>query len=664
MQNLIAKGAGVVVAIALFVGVAVPAANALTSSELVELLISIGVIPSENADAARDALGTTTTTTGSADYCTVAAESSFTTGKTGASVVALQDILIDEGYLTIPAGVSKGYFGSLTQEALASYQVNEMGVAGATGYYGPISQNHFSDMCQTVGDDDSDEDDSDEDDSVTLRGGAGDIDDVEFISSYNNEEVGEDEEDVVVAGYEVEAAEGSDIAIRAITLDFDMVTGAGDQDDDFEDYAEEVSVWFDGDEVARVDADEFDDDNSYRKSLTLDSGVVIEEEEEGDLLVAVSGIRNLDSDNEEIDWSVALDSIRFEDAQGAVITTSDAGDDMEVGREFSFETFSSAANAEMKVSLSDDDYVNESHVIEVDDNDETDGEEVLSFEVEVEGDSDLEIDDLVVDFTTDEDDLNDVISSAYLFMDGDEVGSENITSEDATDVPVTFDDLDLTLDAGDTYVFTVEVDFEEIDADFEEGTTLKAEITEDEIEDWDIEDEAGDDLADGDRTGSAIGEDHGLYSVGIMVDNVEVDREKTLSCDGTCGAGENEQAQFTYEFDVTAFGGDIYIDDVVETGAEDGHLYTLNGVGGTAAETISSTADDAGVSTWKIEEGETETFTITINYTADADEFVQIDLTDIQWNDEDVVEGGAGNEQYDFNMDIFESDPIFLNSEN
>jgi hypothetical protein len=154
---------------------------------------------------------------------------------------------------------------------------------------------------------------------------------------------------------------------------------------------------------------------------------------------------------------------------------------------------------------------------------------------------------------------------------------------------------------------------------------------------------------------------HELRTAGIIISNVSVTEVKTVTCDGACGAGVGEQAQFTFEFDVEAFGSDIFIDDNVEV-AGDGHLFEIVTGGGGTSDVITSTAPAAGTSTWEVAENTTETFTITINYTADAAEFVSANVLAIQWNDADVIEGGAGNEQYDFSMEDFESDPIFLNA--
>ncbi len=59
-------------------------------------------------------------------------------GMEGTDVVSLQTFLEAGGFLKMPAGVAKGYFGGATSRALAAYQKSK-GI-DATGYFGPLTR--------------------------------------------------------------------------------------------------------------------------------------------------------------------------------------------------------------------------------------------------------------------------------------------------------------------------------------------------------------------------------------------------------------------------------------------------------------------------------------------------------------------------------------------
>ena len=73
----------------------------------------------------------------------------LTFGATGADVTALQQTLVSEGYLTMPAGVAYGYFGKLTQTALIKYQ-KAKGISPAAGYFGPITRKAINSAVETT----------------------------------------------------------------------------------------------------------------------------------------------------------------------------------------------------------------------------------------------------------------------------------------------------------------------------------------------------------------------------------------------------------------------------------------------------------------------------------------------------------------------------------
>jgi hypothetical protein len=64
-------------------------------------------------------------------------------GDSGDSVASLQTILEQKGFLTMPAGVAKGYFGAMTRDALARYQAS-VGITPAQGYFGPKTRARIS----------------------------------------------------------------------------------------------------------------------------------------------------------------------------------------------------------------------------------------------------------------------------------------------------------------------------------------------------------------------------------------------------------------------------------------------------------------------------------------------------------------------------------------
>ena len=565
----------------------------------------------------------------------------LTIGASGAEVTRLQNWLIGKGY-SIPAGAT-GYFGAQTAAAVGAYQ-SANGISPAVGYFGPMTRAKVNaSLGGSTGGDTGGDTGSDSD----LEGGAGSIDSYTLISSLNNEEVGEDEEDVEVAGLEIEVDDGSDIELTAVRLVFDEGTAASD----FEDYAAEVSIWLDGEEVARVDGDEFNDDNSWTKTVSLDGGAVIDAGDTGELVVAISGIGNLDSADATDTWTVDFTSVRFRDADGATIS-----EDPSTGtRTFSFQTFANAANVELKVSLTDDaDEINDGHVVNIHADNDTDGVEILAFTLEAEGDSDLEVKDLPVEFFTSEDYVSDVITTVYLFADGDQIGSETVSSSTAANQSITFSDIDYTVDAGEEVEFTVEVDIQDVSATLASGTTIRAEIGATERAAADVEDESGENLASGDRTGTAIGEAHGLYDSGIMVEFVSASESVTSPETGA------DRGTFVVTFDVTAFDSDAYVDNsapLAAGGSGESDL-TITGTGTVIATITSPSGATAGTDGFQVKEGKTERFSITTNITATADGFFAVALGSIAY----ALTDADATTYYSFNLDEFKTDNVYLDT--
>ena len=96
----------------------------------VVILATAGIIAPSLASATE-----MTTNTSASVSASMVSESDLMLGGEGDNVVWLQNWLETKGYLVMPQGVAKGYFGKLTKRALMAYQ-GEAGLP-STGYFGP-----------------------------------------------------------------------------------------------------------------------------------------------------------------------------------------------------------------------------------------------------------------------------------------------------------------------------------------------------------------------------------------------------------------------------------------------------------------------------------------------------------------------------------------------
>jgi hypothetical protein len=213
-----------------------------------------------------------------------------------------------------------------------------------------------------------------------------------------------------------------------------------------------------------------------------------------------------------------------------------------------------------------------------------------------------------------------------------------------------------TLDNGDTLAFT-----------------LGEEQTDD--SDFDAEDEAGEDLADGDVSGSVSSGTFELRSAGPMVTFVSAAETVTT---GT--SASDDVGTFTIKYNVEAFGDTIYVDDSSApttastipdaTVATDGVRYVLD-FGGTAtvptaayySDAVTYTTSggaEAGSNAVELEEGEDADFTLTVsktNYAGSPAGLYRVLLKTIGWATTDTTTFNV----YDFNLEDFKTDYESLN---
>ncbi len=534
--------------------------------------------------------GSSVTTTSAAFTagCTSAAGYSSTTGKACAAVAAT----------TLPAGCTSATgFSPTTGKACVAVAATTLpaGCTSATGFSTTTGSKCDSTATAPVTD-------------GALTGGVGTIEDADFISSLNNEEVGEGADDVQVVGYTIEADNGSDIKITSAKVLFEEMGGVGS--DDLDDYATEVSVWFDGKKVGSVDVDDMSENSGVWSSSIALSGAIIRAGEEEKLIIAVTAANSIDSGDlgtVNNDWEVQVESVRFTDADGAISTEGDF--DFGTDRDFFFDTFASAEGVEL--TINDEGTPSETST-EVD---EDGGSEVTLLIGELEADgSDILVTELSVEITPDGASSEEIASRYILIIDGDEVASvdadecddvDNECSDDDNDVATyVFGDFEVTVKDGKTLVFSVVAELNEIDGgDFIQGDSLTARVDADALEA-----EAGsDDLTTDELSGIAQGEEQSFYEEGHSA--VLVEDSSSASASGNVGT-------FVFVLDITAFGeSDVDLDvgdfdiDVYSDGID-----TSTSVSGVLSNHQSNITKVGGTYTWNDETGKI-TLTVYISTT-------------------------------------------------
>jgi peptidoglycan hydrolase-like protein with peptidoglycan-binding domain len=673
MRNISVKLAGAFVAVAF--AFSASSALALTQAQtdsIIGLLEGFGVDAATVANVRATLSGQPTSGGGSSSGSSSAAcgpyTSDLTMGSTGPQVINLQTYLVDMGFLTIPAGVNKGYFGSLTQAALANYQAAN-NVLPSVGYFGPLTRASVAANCGGSTTTGGGTTTTTTTTSSKLEGvGAGSVDTYTLTSGISGEEVGEGENDVEVAGIDIEVSDSSDLEIKAVKLVFAGSSLPSGDSQNFNKYADEVSVWFDGKKVAKRDANKFTDDNSFTQTLTLDSGAIVRAGDEETLKIAVSGINNLDSADAGNNWTVDTTSIRWMDAQGTTVSE----DPSVATRTFSFETFQTSSNSKLKITAGDH-AINDGMVIVSDATNAKDNVEVFAFDVEIEGTGTVRVDDFSIEATvTGAANFDEIADQITLYVDGDKIKSVSVPANEDT---ILFDDLNLDLEPGD-YEFVFKADLLAVSGALDDGDTFLFAIgeTETDLATTDIDDANGEALTDANITGSVTSSASAIHSVAINV--ALVSASATAANNDT--AADDDVGTFTMKFDITAAGGTVYVGDTaIATTVADGSvgvavtdaiLYRIYDSG------TATTDDESQTVTWtkpggvtdtgtviEIQEGSTSRATLTVQQTnVDSvdDGIWYMDLAGVAWG---IANDSTFEYVYTYNLDEFETNTISLN---
>jgi hypothetical protein len=448
--------------------------------------------------------------------------------------------------------------------------------------------------------------------SGNLSGTAGDI----TVSSYTaglETNVGEGDSNKKVLGFEIEADAGSDVAISSVKINLEN-QGSGSKR--LSRYASTISVWDqNGNRVGSSDASAFSESsNVYSRSIAL-SNVVIRADQKMRFFVAVSALENIDSSDYSADsWVATLDSVRFNDASGAILTS-----DTNLTKTFNFTSLATANDLELKVNLSSSNL--KAQTVKVSTTTQTSNIELLKFTMKAQGGK-MMIDQIPVLLESANDSDVDTVTGNLILNIGGSTFSETVSST-SSNTTVTFNDLNLSIAEGDTVTGTVYADINSLTGNYTEGTTLYASIPSSYVTATsgtyiDVEDVNGDQLVTGDRTGSAIGEIMTLRSTGLNVVMGSASYARTTNT-----SGDVTSVTYTIPVSVTSFGNTLYMSQNAQlaTSVSGSNAFALafqQSGAATTDEVISSASiavsSNATIESgaFRIDDGSTKNFTITV----------------------------------------------------
>ena len=586
-------------------------------AKLAAALAVVGLVASSVAVFA-PANAQTTTTSASVTFTR-----DLTIGSTGADVTALQNWLISKGY-AIAAGAT-GYFGAQTQAALAKYQAAKS-IAPAAGYFGPITRAAVAADGGSTGGNNGGSTGGNNGGS-DLSGGEADLSDFNLRREESTGDEGEEEVQVATAEFDVEDGD-----IRVERLEILASSTRSNLEQNPWNYFDRVIVWADGEEIADMDVDsradwDEEDDNVYRLSLTgLD--YVVEEGNQAEITFGFDIAGSIDSadQSQTFVFQIPEDGIRAVDAEGIQQYIGDNTEDIPgsaSGQETVTFGFGAEENGDIRIRANSDDP--DASILVADDEDESEEYTAFIFNLENREDVDSLITDVTigVNLSSTTLDADDVIRRATLVIDGDEFDGDITDGSGSEEGDLVFEDLDVEI-AGD----------DEITAELMITLVRNAPST---SITFDVDDADGDVEAEGvdsgdtaDVEGSATSATHTIALTGIAVEPVSTSQSVNTPGDNSAST----TATYTVKFDVTALEDDAFIDDVALATTTEGTRFVVFGdsYAGSISSILTSTATLTG-GRFLVEEGETETFTMTVTLNPTTAGTFGVRLDTVNFND-------------------------------
>jgi len=461
-----------------------------------------------------------------------------------------------------------------------------------------------------------------------LEGGAGDLTITTSSTGVENK-VGESKTEKVL-GFKGEA-DGSDIAVTSLKVVLSntgyLDTGADTTSSEkVSDYLDTVSVYMGSTKVGSADLADFTRDSgspdTYTKTISL-SNAIVREGDKNSFFIEVTANDTIDSDDlADATIKTDIDSIRYQDATGMVLSTDLLGD---LDKTFTFTDATDSDKIDLKASTNNP----KDSTVAVDENNTTDDVLGLAFKLDVDSDSaDVQINSLPITLSVTNFDLDasgtvgaedaadlsgagvstwidSIVESVSVKIAGntyeatmDDYSGANqdlIAGAGAVIYTVDLDTGDLVINAGDIEEAKVYITFKEQDGNYNEAVTVTPSIVTATIS----AETSNDDLTvNGGQTGAKLTLSLSAATISGLTGT------STQNDAGTVGT-------FVFKFTVEADGGNVILD----TGDVANIAKTVLGGNKAVAVSLVNLDGDATENTANVKytvlDGETNTFSLT-----------------------------------------------------
>jgi peptidoglycan hydrolase-like protein with peptidoglycan-binding domain len=614
---------------------------------------------------------TTTTTTSTTTSATFARN--LTIGSHGTDVTALQTWLIGKGF-TIAAGAT-GYFGAQTKAALAAYQAAN-GISPAVGYFGPITRasvaaggssttttglpagcSSTAGFSPTTGVSCS----SSTTTTTTtgpLSGGEGSLNNFKIVGATNSSLNAADSD--TVYGFEFRAT-GSDLQVNRVDYDVSLTNNVSG--------SASPRPWnvFDGAKLMRnntvVASLSASDMNNWSQDGTASNGNqiyrlrfdnikdVVKQDTTADYYLVLSTQGVINSSNNGNIYNVFLTSqgVRAVDAKGINEYSSSSNQ--------STATVSVSTNTSGSLTLSTGSDNPQATTVQASTNNSTADVTLTTFSLQAK-DGDVTVYTIPTSIATTTGatgtgNASDIVRTIKLYSGSTLLDTESYAVGSAS-TSVKFKNLNVKISQGSTQNFTVKADINSVGSNntVGEGASVAVSIP---SNGWDVVNSAGSNVT---ITGSVTGNAITFRSIGLAIDGTPSSTSASASAVGT---GGTQQGNFTYTFNVTAFGQDIYFAKSAATTIV-GQVFDASSVATTTATSsaLTSTADTSSgnAANYVVHSGQTKQVTVTVTVPAGSNASVYSRLNSFKFG---LSDGAPSASTAPFTNN-YQTAPVYLHS--